>query len=229
MIQRAILGRNPPDPMAYVKQIARPIALNQLERDINRCNNCTLCKDFIIQLHRNTDAPILVLTESVDEMQSTQKVVRPFEGALGSEAFTTVIDHYRVPRDLFYFANVVNGYPCKDVDGNRIGRVPKTNEIEACKPFVEKLIALIEPKMILLLGSSALNAFKKEAITKFRGTLFTINGIPSIATYHPAYFKHIEGRKSKSEIDDLKNDFIADLYQSFEYFEEHYYPIMKGE
>ena len=92
-----------------------------------------------------------------------------------------------------YIANAVKCRP----PGNR---TPEASEIAACHPFLERQIALIQPRLIIALGRPAaqtlLNAEIK--IGTARGRLFDRQGIPVIVTYHPAYLLRNLEDKAKS-------------------------------
>lgn len=81
-----------------------------------------------------------------------------------------------------YIANAVKCRP----PGNR---TPEATEMSACFPFLEKQIALLKPKIIVLLGRAAVHSVLKEdnALSRMRQQRFSYAGIPVVVTYHPAY------------------------------------------
>jgi uracil-DNA glycosylase family 4 len=81
-----------------------------------------------------------------------------------------------------YIANVVKCRP----PGNRN---PEPAEAEQCEPFLQRQIALVQPKLIVALGRiAAQNLLAREAtIASLRGRLLDYKGIPLLVTYHPAY------------------------------------------
>lgn len=89
----------------------------------------------------------------------------------------------------FYITNTLFWRP----PGNR---QPTTEELEICKPFVEKHIALVKPKVLVLVGGTATKSVLNDTrgITRIRGQLFAytndyLNGesIPVHVIYHPSY------------------------------------------
>ncbi|MGH8799463.1 MAG: uracil-DNA glycosylase [Casimicrobiaceae bacterium] len=81
-----------------------------------------------------------------------------------------------------YIANVLKCRP----PGNR---TPEPGEVDACRPYLDRQIALIRPKLIVALGRSAaatLLAFD-ATIASLRGRVHQYQGVPLIVTYHPAY------------------------------------------
>jgi len=68
-------------------------------------------------------------------------------------------------------------------------RNPEPEEMARCEPFLKRQLALVQPKLILLMGRFAVKQLLKsdEAIGKLRGRVHRYEGIPVIVTYHPAY------------------------------------------
>ena len=98
--------------------------------------------------------------------------------------------------DNVYIANVVKCRP----PGNRN---PEAQEAQQCEPYLERQIALIQPKLIVALGKIAVqNLLKADAtIASLRGRLHDYRGIPLIVTYHPAYLLRNLPDKAKAWAD----------------------------
>jgi DNA polymerase len=81
-----------------------------------------------------------------------------------------------------YIANTVKCRP----PGNRN---PEADEMAACEPYLARQIALLQPKLIVVLGKVAAQALlgSDRSIASLRGTLHQAHGIPLVVTYHPAY------------------------------------------
>lgn len=81
-----------------------------------------------------------------------------------------------------YIANAVKCRP----PGNR---TPEAGEMAACRPYLERQIALLKPKIIVLLGKAAVHAVLHDdkSLASLRGKRFEYAGIPVVVTYHPAY------------------------------------------
>jgi len=95
-----------------------------------------------------------------------------------------------------YIANVVKCRP----PGNRS---PEPQEAWQCEPYLERQIALIQPKMIIALGKIAAQSLLKAdaTIASMRGRLHDYHGIPLIVTYHPAYLLRNLPDKAKAWAD----------------------------
>jgi len=92
-----------------------------------------------------------------------------------------------------YIANIVKCRP----PGNRN---PEADETAQCLPYLQRQIALIQPKLIVALGKTAATALlgKEATLGSLRGTLHDFNGIPLIVTYHPAYLLRSPMEKAKA-------------------------------
>jgi uracil-DNA glycosylase len=92
-----------------------------------------------------------------------------------------------------YIANIVK---CRPPDN----RNPAADEIAQCLPYLERQIALIQPRLIVALGKTAATALlgKDATIGSLRGTLHDYHGIPLIVTYHPAYLLRSPTEKAKA-------------------------------
>jgi DNA polymerase len=92
-----------------------------------------------------------------------------------------------------YIANVLKCRP----PGNR---APTPLEVDACLPYLDRQIALIQPKLIVALGKSAASSLMRAeaTIASLRGRVHRYKGIPMIVTYHPAYLLRTLPDKAKA-------------------------------
>jgi DNA polymerase len=87
-----------------------------------------------------------------------------------------------------YIANVLKCRP----PGNRN---PKPEEVAQCLPYLERQVALLQPKIILAMGRFAVQALLRDTVPdvetmplgKLRGRVYTYQNLPVVVTYHPAY------------------------------------------
>ncbi|TWG79679.1 DNA polymerase [Cupriavidus gilardii J11] len=81
-----------------------------------------------------------------------------------------------------YIANVLKCRP----PGNRN---PEPSEVEQCEAYLRRQIALVQPRLIVVLGRFAAQTLLRSTapISKLRGTVHRYEGIPVVVTYHPAY------------------------------------------
>jgi uracil-DNA glycosylase len=105
----------------------------------------------------------------------------PFVGRAG-ELLTKIIQAMGFQRHEVYIANVLKCRPPEN-------RPPEPEEVAHCRHFLEKQIELIQPKVIVALGATAVRALLQVelGITKMRGNWYTYRDIPIMPTFHPAY------------------------------------------
>lgn len=92
-----------------------------------------------------------------------------------------------------YITNVLKSHP----PGNRD---PEPDEVAACRPYLNAQIALVQPKIILALGHVAAQSLlaSKETIGHLRGRAHQFQGVPLVATYHPAYLLRKPTEKARA-------------------------------
>jgi len=159
--------------------------IEQIAQEVKVCRNCQLCEK------RTNAVPgegilqplVLVIGEGPGEDEDRQG--RPFVGRAG-QLLDKMLDSIGLSRKTNCFiANVVKCRP-------PFNRDPYPEETAACSHFLQRQIALLKPKFILIVGRIAAQSLLQttESIGKIRGKFKEISvgdmKIPLIATYHPA-------------------------------------------
>ena len=92
-----------------------------------------------------------------------------------------------------YIANVLKCRPPNN-------RAPEPAEADACRPYLERQVALLQPKLIVALGKSAASLLlgTDATIASLRGRVHQYRGVPLIVTYHPAYLLRSLPDKAKA-------------------------------
>ena len=95
-----------------------------------------------------------------------------------------------INRENVYIANIVKCRPPQN-------RVPEKDEAEACLDYLRNQVILVKPKIIVLLGSTALKNIlgEEHSITKERGEFVEKKGIRYLPTWHPAALLRDENKK----------------------------------
>jgi DNA polymerase len=121
----------------------------------------------------------------------------PFVGPAG-QLLNEMLRALRLRREEVYITNVLKSRP----PGNRD---PQPEEIAACKPFLKRQIALVQPKILLAIGRiAAQSLLKTEAsLSKLRGKVHRYETIPLVVIYHPAYLLRNPAAKRQA-FEDLK-------------------------
>jgi DNA polymerase len=164
-----------------------------LSKQVAECRACALCqqrKQAVLGVG-DQQADWLFVGEGPGAEEDVQG--EPFVGQAGK-----LLDNMLAALDLkrdskIYIANAVKCRP----PGNR---TPENAEMAACRPYLERQIALIKPKIIVLLGKTAVHSVLHEdkTLASMRGQRFEYQGIPTIVTYHPAYLLRNLPEKAKA-------------------------------
>ena len=135
----------------------------------------------------NKDADIMLIGEGPGADEDKQGI--PFVGKAG-QLMNKAFEGLGINRDDLYIVNVVKCRPPQN-------RVPEADEAEACLDYLRNQVVLVKPKIIVLLGSTALkNILGKEyGITSSRGKWIERKGILYMPTWHPAALLRDENKK----------------------------------
>jgi len=161
---------------------------------------CTAC-----ELHRsrtqtvfgvgNQKAEWLIIGEAPGADEDRQG--EPFVGRAG-QLLNSMLRAIGLPREQVYIANILKCRP----PGNRD---PKPEEAACCTPFLHRQIALLKPRIILVVGRiAAQNLLDTEVpLARLRGQVHRYGPLatPMVVTYHPAYLLRSPGEKRKAWVD----------------------------
>lgn len=177
---------------------------DQLEQTIKQCTACGLCQGRTQAVPGAGDrkAAWLFVGEGPGYFEDQQG--EPFVGASGK-----LLDNMLLAIGLrrganAYIANVVK---CRPTDSSGKDRPPTPIEAAACRPFLDRQIALIQPKIIVTLGRVASTALlgtdTQTPLAALRGKKHVYQSsdgkqIPLVATYHPAYLLRQLSEKRKT-------------------------------
>jgi uracil-DNA glycosylase len=154
--------------------------LDDVTAAIRACAACSLASSatHAVPGVGNPTADVMVVGEAPGEKEDLSG--EPFVGPAG-ELLNKILGAIQLDRGSVYVCNVLKHRP----PGNRN---PLPDEVRACAPFLQRQIDLVQPKMILAFGTFAAQSLlnTKLAIGKLRQQVHRYQGIPLVATYHPA-------------------------------------------
>ncbi|MBV8680003.1 MAG: uracil-DNA glycosylase [Aquitalea sp.] len=155
---------------------------DQLVQSVTNCQHCQLChtRTQTVFGRGNPQARWMLIGEAPGEQEDKQG--QPFVGKAG-QLLDNMLAAAGLDRDRdVYIANVLKCRP----PGNRN---PAPQEILACQDYLIQQIKHVQPTLILALGRFAVQTLlqTEQSIGRLRGQLHQYQGIPLIATYHPAY------------------------------------------
>lgn len=173
--------------------------LRRQEAALQDCRRCKLCegRTHVVFGSGSATAELVVIGEGPGADEDAQGL--PFVGRAG-QLLTKMLSAVNLSRDEVFITNAVLCRP----PGNRN---PEADELAACAPFLADKLAVLQPKVVLALGSVATQALlrTKDAIGKLRGRVHPFGNAVLIPTFHPAFLLRNPGQEYKRMAwDDLK-------------------------
>lgn len=173
-------------------------ALKAIAAAVASCKKCPLHQKRMktVPGQGNSRPEILFIGEGPGEDEDRQGLA--FVGRAG-QLLTRLIVRMGFTRDKVFIANIVKCRPPNN-------RKPLPAEAQTCRPYLEEQIAVLKPKIIVLLGASALEGLippesPGRTISKVRGKWLAYGGIPAMPTFHPSYLL-----RNQSAMWDVWND-----------------------
>lgn len=174
-----------------------PVSFTTLEdaRDAAlSCKACGLCQQRtnVVFFDGNPNAKVMIIGEGPGQQEDLTGL--PFVGRAG-QLLDKILESVGIDRKTqTYICNIVKCRP----PGNR---VPSPEEMESCRPFLDAQIGFVKPKLILLAGSTAVQAVLKvkEPISRLRGKWMEHPcGAKLMAVFHPSYLLRNDSREQGS-------------------------------
>jgi len=176
--------------------------LENLKINISQIESCNLKNNAKKLVFNDGDfnSKLMIIGEGPD--QKDDEVGKPFAGDAGS-LLNKMFEAINIKRENIYITNVVNYRP-------PYNRKPEISEINRYSVFLREHISIINPKILILMGTTAMEAIfgQKLKISKERGkwkeTIINQRTFLTILTFHPAYLLR-QPEQKKNSWEDLKN------------------------
>lgn len=171
----------------------------QLRQNVAACVKCRLCETRTKTVFGVGDEEADWLFVGEGPGRSEDAKGEPFVGPAGKLLDNMLLSLGLRRGENAYIANTVK---CRPIGEDGRDRHPADDEAAACRPYLERQIALIRPKIIVALGKTAaislLGQDPDTPVTQLRGKVHQYRGLPLIVTYHPAYLLRKLSEKSKA-------------------------------
>ena len=179
-----------PEPTETIEQIRAEVG-----PDCTRCKLSQLGRTQVVNSTGNFNAELMFAGEAPGADEDEQGF--PFVGRAG-QLLTKIIESIGIRREDVFIGNINRCRP----PGNR---APEPDETIACKPFLQREIAVVRPKVIVVLGATAAHNLleTKVPIGKLRGQFHDYLGTKVMPTFHPAYLLR-DPHKKREVWDDMK-------------------------
>jgi len=144
------------------------------------CRKCALCETRSRTVPGEGDAAARLFLVGEGPGATEDQTGRPFVGQAG-QLLDKILEAIECPRPTTFIANIVKCRPPQN-------RKPLPDEMTACLPYLHRQIALVKPKVLVALGSTAAEGMLgvRKSLGELRGKVHRWNGIPLVVTYHPA-------------------------------------------
>ena len=164
----------------------------EMQRAVDECSACDLHRSRTRTVFGvgDTEADWMLIGEAPGEQEDRQG--EPFVGPAGQLLDAMLLAVGR-NREQVYIANIIKCRP----PGNRD---PSSTESAHCRPWLERQIERVSPRVIMAVGGVAAKNLlgTEEPMWKLRGRVHRYRGIALVAGYHPAYLLRSPGEKRKA-------------------------------
>ena len=164
-----------------------------------KCPNLVQSRTQVVFGVGNPDAELMFVGEEPGADEDL--VGEPFVGKAG-QTLTKMIEAMNFRRQDVYIANILKCHP-DTPPGESRNRKPTPAEMTMCQPYLLQQIEIIQPKVIVALGGTAVEGLlgvHKAGIAQMRGTWKEFRGIPMMPTFHPAYLLHNPSNTEKRKV-----------------------------
>jgi DNA polymerase len=171
-------------------------SLEKIAADVRGCPLCKLARTRknAVPGEGQISAKIMFIGEAPG--RSEDEKGKPFVGAAG-RILDDLLQKAGIERSQVFITNIVKCRPPNN-------RVPEEDELIACRPYLDRQIALIKPKVICILGRTAYSSILGgSSVTANRGKIVVRSGQKYFSTFHPAAVIYNKNLRSRLE-DDLK-------------------------
>ncbi|HEY0458931.1 MAG TPA: uracil-DNA glycosylase [Pyrinomonadaceae bacterium] len=176
-----------------------------------KAQNCRACEAMcgktavLSELNGNLNPKVFFLAEAPGR-QGADRTRRPFSGDKSGANFQILLDSIGLTREEIFITNTVLCSPRSSTGANR---KPSKREIKNCADFLEKTIDLIDPKIIVTLGSVALEALKtieyhQIILRTDAGKIFRWQTRWLVPLYHPSPQVAASHRRLPEQLEDFR-------------------------
>ena len=183
--------------------------LGALAQHTSECTACGLyaTRNTVVFGEGNAEAPLMFIGEGPG--QNEDATGRPFVGRSG-ELLDACLRENSILRKHVYICNVIRCRACVREAGRLNNRPPTPVEASACAPWLEQTIHIVQPYVIVCLGSPAANAIIRRGfrLMQERGQWFETRYVRyAMATLHPAFILRQEGEAYEA----ARRNLVADI------------------
>jgi DNA polymerase len=184
------------------------VALQALREEAAGCRRCDLYRDATQTVFGEGPVPARVML--MGEVPGDREDVEghPFVGPAG-RLLDRALAEAGIDRTDVYLTNAVKHFKWRPAGKVRLHKKPSASEVNACRPWWESEVALVDPEFLCCLGATAAQAVFGSAfrVTRDRGRFVTLpSGVEALATLHPSAALRADDREAvfATIVDDLR-------------------------
>ncbi|TLG75541.1 UdgX family uracil-DNA binding protein [Methylocystis sp. B8] len=197
-------------PSPAIDLLTEAKSLSALAGQEAECTRCPLYKNAtqVVPGEGSPQARVLLIGEQPGDVEDRSG--RPFVGPSG-KLLDIALERAGVERDKCFVTNAVKHFKFDPRGKRRLHKKPDAGEIDACRWWLDRERALLQPGLIVALGATAIRCAlgRSEAVSQLRGEIFDLDGgAQFLATVHPSSLLRLKDESDKRQ---AWRGFLADL------------------
>ena len=198
---------NTDNPMEAFRVLHSDLLVDKLNNLITCCTDCKTNYEKKTY-YGNSNANVLIINDSAT---NDEDIINYFNELLEMSELNT--------NDIF----VVNAVSCittRQDKGFTVQRIPSKKECNNCKCFLNQAIKIVNPRIIISLGATALNQFIPNSnLLEYVHTKQVFNGIPTLINYSVKDLFDLTAYKSEDEIQEISCSILNTFNEAAKYIE----------
>lgn len=230
-IKQLVEQENPANPLAYVRDIVRPLSQKKLNQYIKSCQDCATCsRRTKSAAYGNPYAPVLIVQDTIRKEQIESDAILPYDPTssfLVDTFLTQMLSKYAIDSNKLLWMHAIQCPLISVIDTETIYRTaPTIEEKQKCRIFLDFAIQAFAPMFILLLGNISLSMFIRDiGLSDIHGKLLHVLGVPAIATYGPDYLQYLRAATGEDSAKLFEEIFWQDIDTAVSFMKKENIPV----
>ena len=198
---------NTDNPLEAFRILHGDLLVNKLNLLIKDCGDC--CTNYQKQYYYgNSNANILIIN---DNATNDKDII---------EYFNTLLEMSEIDTNDIFVVNSVSCVTTRKDKGIEIQRIPSKKECNNCKCFINQAIKIVNPRIIISLGATALNQFIPGSnLLEYIKTRQVFNGIPTLINYSVKDLFDLTAYKTEDEIQEISCSILETFNEAAKYIQ----------
>lgn len=198
---------NTDNPLEAFRILHGDLLVNKLNLMIKECGDC--CTNYQKQYYYgNSNANILIIN---DNATNDKDII---------DYFNTLLEMSEINTDDIFIVNSVSCVTTRKDKGIEIQRIPSKKECNNCKCFINQAIKIVNPRIIISLGATALNQFIPGSnLLEYINTKQVFNGIPTLINYSVKDLFDLTAYKTEDEIQEISCSILETFNEAAKYIQ----------